>query len=98
MYHFSSIFNNIRTFLFKRMLMSFNCFFSLIKTNIFHLIQFIIIVVAFQKLWCLVIDGTYPFGLNYAEFIHHVVNNSVVLLFFWDLLLGMGLLPRSLAG
>ena len=44
------------------------------------------------------IDGTYFIGFNHPEFIHHIVNNSVVLLFFWDLFLGMGLLPRSLVG
>ena len=27
------------------------------------------------------VDGTYLFGFNYVEFIHHVVNNSMVLFF-----------------
>ena len=52
----------------------------------------------FQKIWCLMIDGTYLFGFNHVEFIHHVVNNSVVLLFFSNPFLGMVFLPRFFVG
>ena len=83
-YHFSSIFNHIWTFLSKRTLMSFNFFFSLFKTHIFHLIQVVLIIVTSQKLWFLVVDGTYFFWFNHAGFVHHVVNNSVILLFFLE--------------
>ena len=44
------------------------------------------------------IDGTHLFGFNHADFIHHVVNNSMVILLFWNHFLGMGLLPRSFIG
>ena len=44
------------------------------------------------------IDGTHLLGFNREEFIHHVVNNSEVIFFFWNFFLGMGLLPQSFAG
>ena len=40
------------------------------------------------------IDGTYLFGFNYVKFIQHVVNYSIVLLFFLKPFLGIELLPR----
>ena len=89
-YHFISIFNQIYTFVFKRTLTLFNFFFSLINNHIFHLIQVVFIIINFQKFWCFMIDGNYFFGFNHAEFIHRIVNNSVVFLFFWTLFLGMG--------
>ena len=82
MYQFISIFDHIRFFLFKHTLTSFNFFFGLINTHIFYLIQVILVVVNFQKFWGLMIDSTYLFGFNHVELIHHVVNNSMVLLFF----------------
>ena len=57
-------------------------FFDLFKTDIFYLLQVVLIVFTFQKFWCLMIYGTPCFGSNNADFIHHVVNNSMVLLFF----------------
>ena len=59
-------------------------FFSLIKTHIFHLIQVFLIVITFQKLWCLMIHGTYFVGFSHLDFIHHIVNNGVVFLFFLE--------------
>ena len=83
-YNFISILNHIWTFVFKRMLTSLIFFFSLIKTHISHLIQFIIIKITLQKFWCFMIDGTYFFGFSHSEFIHHIFNNSVVLLFLME--------------
>ena len=42
------------------------------------------------------IHGTYLFGFNHVEFIHHVVNNSVVLLFFLKRFYGYGIAPAVL--
>ena len=83
-YHFSSVFNHKWTLLFKSTFKSFNLFFDIIKTHIFYLIQAVLVVVTFQKLWCLVIYSTYLFGFNHAGFIQNVVNNSVVLFFFME--------------
>ena len=73
-------------------------FFSLVKNHIFHQIQVVLVVITFKKLWCFMIEGTYFFGFNHAEFIHHIVNNSVVFLFFWNLSLSSVLLLQSLVG
>ena len=71
-------------------------FFGIIKTHIFYLIQVVLIIFTFQKLWCLIIDGTYLFGFNHAEFIHHVVNNIMVLLFFMEPFSRYGISPSFL--
>ena len=44
------------------------------------------------------IHGTKLFGLSNLDFIHHIVNNSMVFLFFMEYFLGTGLLPQSLVG
>ena len=82
-----------------RMLTSLKCFpwshqysYFIPDTGRFHR------VVTFPKFWCLMIDGNFFFGFNHVEFIHHVVNNSMVILFFWDPFLGMGFLYRSFVG
>ena len=97
-YHFISIFNHIWIFLFKRTLTSFNFFFSLTKTHIIHLIQVVPILITFQKFCCFIIHGTDFFGFTHLYFINHIVNNSLVFLFLWNIILGIRLLPRSLVG
>ena len=90
MYQFILIFKHMWDFVFKCMLTSFHFFLGLIKTNIFYLIQVVLVVFTFQKFWCLMIYGTYLFLFNHVEFIHNIINNSVVLM--------LGYLPRYFAG
>ena len=42
------------------------------------------------------IHGTYFFGFSHLDFIHHIVNNSVVFLFLLEYFLGMEFLSRFL--
>ena len=71
-------------------------FFGIIKTHMFYLIQVVLVVVTLQELLCLMIDGTYLFGFNHVEFIHHVVNNSMVILFFLKPFFRYGIAPTVL--
>ena len=71
-------------------------FFGLIKIHIFYLIQAVLIVVAFQQSRCLMIDSTWIFVFNHVEFVHHVVNNSMVLLFFLKPFFRYGIAPAVL--
>ena len=96
-YRFISILNHIWTFLFKHTLPSSNFLFSLIKTHILHLIQFVIIVITFQKFLCFVIHGIYFFGFSHLDFIHYIVNNSVVFLIFMEIFSGCGVSPAVLS-
>ena len=48
------------------------------------------------EILCLIIDGTYIFGFYHMDFIHHVVNNSVVLLSFLVPFLMYGIAPAVL--
>ena len=73
------------------------CFFSIVRTYIFHQIQVVLIVITFQKLWCFMIHGTYFFGFSYLHFIHHIVNNSVVFLFFVEPFPRYGIAPEVLS-
>ena len=76
--------------------MSFHFLFGIIKNHILYLIQVIHIVVTSQKFRCLMIDGTYLFIFNHVEFIHHVVNNSMVLFFFLKPFFRYGIAPAVL--
>ena len=68
-----------------------------IKTHIFHLVQVFFIVITFQKFWCFMIHGTYFLGFSHLFFIHHTVNNSVVLLFFMEYFPRYGVVPVVLS-
>ena len=70
--------------------------FGLINTHTLYLIQAVLIIVAFQQSRCLMIDVTWIFVFNHVEFVHHVVNNSMVLLFFLKPFFRYGIAPTVL--
>ena len=97
-YNFLSIFNHLWTFVFKRMLTWINFFSGLIQTCIFHLIQVVLIIIIFQKFWCLMIHGTYFFGFSHLDIIEHIDNDTVVFLFFMESFSRHDVPPWSLVG
>ena len=72
------------------------CFFSIVRTYIFHQIQVVLIVITFQKLWCFMIHGTY-----FLDSVIWISSTTLLIIawfscFLWNLFQGKVLLQRSL--